>query len=318
MKVCITGGAGFIGSNLAAHLLKNSYEVTIIDNLSSGFMERVPVGAKLYQGDLTLGAESGWGEALENADTVVHLAANVDNRFSWKNPHLPLEQNVTATLNLALAASDLGVKNFIYSSTGTAYGDKANPPYKENEASSSQTSLYGATKYAAEGILSVFSSHKGLNVNVFRFVGVLGPGYSHGHVFDFVKKLVNDPAKLDVLGDGQQKKAYVHVFDVCEAIMNVIEDSASSSSGKFEVFNLGRRDFCTVNESISWITSELGLKPELNYTGETRGWIGDNPHLYLDTNKIESLGWKPQFELEDSIRATAKWLLGNQWIFQKH
>lgn len=312
MKVVVTGGAGFIGSNLVNFYIDQGHEVVVIDDLSSGFERRINPEAHFVQGDL-LEAKGLWRESLQNSDLLVHLAANVDNRHSWNDPHLPIRANVEATLNVGLAARDYDIPQIIYSSTGTAYGDLPEPPYLESQAGSSQTSLYGATKFAGEGILSVFAEHYGISVKVLRFVGVLGPGYSHGHVYDFVRKLKSDPQRLDVLGNGYQQKSYVYVSDLCRAIDIV---SSDVSGTKFNVFNLGRQDFCTVRDSVRWICEELQLEPELIFESSPIGWVGDNPNLYLDTSKLTKLGWEPKISTENSVRSTASWLMANDWIYE--
>lgn len=314
MKVLVTGGAGFIGSNLSEYLLKKGHKVTILDDLSSGFAARIPEGVDFWNCDLAATGEQSWWDAFDGCDQVVHLAANVDNRFSWSNPYLPITSNVTATLNVAQAAIQHGVKKIAYSSTGTAYGDHLSPPYKESDASSAQTTLYGATKYAGEGILSVFAEHHGMSVDVFRFVGVLGPGYSHGHVFDFVKKLLTDSTRLEVLGDGYQKKSYVNVLDLCDAVYLTM--TGNQTGPRFRIFNLGRRDYSTVRQSVSWVVDQLKLEPQVTYGESAIGWVGDNPHLYLDPTELEKIGWAPTKTIEESVRETAQWLSENRWIFE--
>jgi UDP-glucose 4-epimerase len=140
---------------------------------------------------------------------------------------------------------------------------------------------------------------------------VLGPGYTHGHVFDFTKKLLRDPKVLEVLGDGNQKKSYVNVYDVIDALLlNNLNDN-----NKFEVYNLGRRDFSTVKDSIKWITELMKVNPTIKFGTNQKGWLGDNPNLYLDTTRIEKLGWGPKHTIEESVKSTTEWLLQNQWVF---
>lgn len=307
----VTGGAGFIGQNLCRDLLTNGWKVRVVDNFSSSYARNLAgLEVDLVNVDLR---NDGIQEhqAFRGVDCIFHLAADVDNRHSWENPHSSISNNVLSTMNVGLAAVKNGVKKIVYSSTGTVYGDKTEPPYTESESDSNQTSLYGATKYSGEAILSVFSQHFPLSVTAFRFVGVLGPGYSHGHVFDFVKSLCKDPDSLYVLGNGHQKKAYVHVADLAKALLAAGEEADPNA---FSILNLGRDDYCTVRDSVTWITHELGLNPEVLYQSGDRGWVGDNPHLFLDTRKLRSTGWSPEHSTEYSVRQTARWLFENQWI----
>lgn len=309
MKTLVTGGAGFIGTNLIEELLRLGDEVIVIDNFSSSFMKNTDIkNVNTLNCDLS-NPEIINDSIFESVDRIIHLAANVDNRFSWRDPHLSVRSNIDATLNLALAARNFEIPKIIYASTGTIYGDLSNPPFLEMEESSNQTTLYGATKYAAEGILSVFATHYGIKTTVFRFVGVLGPHSSHGHLFDFVSRLRLDPSILNVLGDGNQKKAYVHVSDLINGILNI------ESELVFDVFNLGRPDYSTVRESVRWLCEEWGISPTVNYEKSDRGWIGDNPFMQLNVEKALRTGWEPHISIEESVKATVRWMLQNQSIF---
>ena len=306
----ITGGSGFIGSNLARKLLHLGFNVRIIDNFrTSSRRQLIDLDLQIEDFDLS-DKNLAQNKVFENADIIFHLAADVDNRFAWMRPNELITNNITATLNVGLAARNFGVGKIIYSSTGTIYGDNQNPPFVESQENSYQSSLYGATKYAGEGILGVISTHFDIKIRVFRFVGVLGPGYTHGHIFDFVKSLMENSKYLKVLGNGNQKKSYMHVNDVLDAL--VLENH---SSFNFEVFNLGRKDFSTVKDSVKWISEVMNISPEVSYGTEAQGWVGDNPNLWLETSKIEKLGWKPKFDIEMSVKDTTNWLISNSWVF---
>jgi UDP-glucose 4-epimerase len=312
LKTLITGGAGFIGSNLVSELQKQGDEVRVVDNFSSSLLEKTNLkDAQFIELNLA-NPESSKNEIFQSVDRIFHLAANVDNRFSWANPHISLESNITATLNVALAARNFGIPKIIYASTGTIYGDLTTPPFQEYDESSRQTTLYGATKYAAEGILSVFATHYDIKTTAFRFVGVLGPHSSHGHLFDFVKKLKLDSSKLFVLGNGYQKKAYVHVSDLINGILSI------ESPQLFDVFNLGRSDYSTVRDSVRWLLEEWGITPEVIYEDTDRGWIGDNPFLQLDVRKALETGWTPKISTEVAVKSTVRWMLENDWIFEEN
>lgn len=310
IKTLITGGAGFIGINLISRLQEAGDEIRVIDNFSSSLFSKVNIpGVQAVNLDLE-DQKIAENEIFRSIDRIIHLAANVDNRFSWDDPYKSLSSNVKGTLNVALAARNFEIPKITYASTGTIYGDLTTPPFEEHQENSMQTSLYGATKYASEGILSVFASHYGIKINVFRFVGVLGQFCSHGHIFDFVKKLRKDPTKLMVLGNGYQKKAYVHVMDLIDGILSI------ESSKSFDVFNLGRSDYSTVRDSIRWLLEEMNLTPDLYFEDSDRGWIGDNPFLQLNVKKALNSGWSPAITIEDAVKSTVNWMLKNEWIFE--
>jgi UDP-glucose 4-epimerase len=309
LKSLVTGGAGFIGSNLAEKLCGLGDEVVIVDNFSSGFKKNIEkLGIEVLEADIR-DKEIINSKIFKNTDRIFHLAANVDNRFSWDDPELPVRSNIEGTLNVCLAARNYDVNQIVYSSTGTVYGDLPAPPYREDRQTSGQTTLYGATKYSAEGILSVFATHYAISSTVFRFVGVLGPKTSHGHLFDFMSKLAKNPKELKVLGNGYQKKAYVDVDDVITALIN-------TKKNEFDVFNIGRPDFSTVRDSVRWMCEEMDIDPQISYENTDRGWIGDNPTLYLNVEKILNTGWQPTYTIENSVKRTVRWLSENKWILR--
>ena len=312
MKTLITGGAGFIGTNLVKRLKESNDELIVIDNFCSSTQGNKELKGievvKLDLADPTISTN----DIFHGVDRIFHLAANVDNRFSWENPYVSTTSNIYATLNIALAARNFHIPQIIYSSTGTIYGDMDTPPFLESFESSRQTTLYGATKYAAEGLLSVFSTHYGIRTTVFRFVGVLGPYSSHGHLYDFIKKLRSDPTQLHVLGNGHQRKAYVHVEDLIDGILGI------ESKELFEVFNLGRSDYSTVRDSVKWMLEEWQINPEIFYESHDRGWVGDNPFLQLDVQKALEAGWKPNISIENAVKSTVRWLLENEWVFEEN
>ena len=311
VKIVVTGGAGFIGSNLTKKLCSEGHDVIVIDDLSSGYLEHLRDLSYTFKNINIKNNEIVNDKVFENVDVIYHLAADVDNRFSWEKPYLGIESNVIGTLNIGLAARNFQIPKIVYASSGTIYGDNLNPPFKESDESSTQTTLYGSTKYSAEGLLSVFSTHFGTQVIVHRFVGVLGPHSSHGHIFDFMKKIKNNPESLKVLGNGYQKKSYIHVEDVLNGITSIQSDKP------FEVFNLGRSDYSTVRDSVTWLLKELNSKAKPQYEENDRGWTGDNPFLQLDVSKALTKGWLPKFTIEEAVTDTIRWLNGNPWIFDR-
>lgn len=308
MKYVITGGAGFIGSNLAAEFVRAGHEVHVVDNLSTGQARFLTdIDCHLHRIDLC-SPTTDLGDIVAGAAAVYHLAANADVRFGWQDRRRDLSQNVIATLNVADACTAAGVRELIFSSTGSVYGQAAVIPTPEDAPYPIQTSLYGAAKSAAEGFLAAYAEAGLLTVTVFRFVSVLGPRYTHGHVIDFIRQLRRDPMRLLVLGDGTQRKSYMHVDDCVAAVSTV------RTGEPFSVVNLGTAEYCTVLDSIGWIVDELGLAPVLEFTGGDRGWVGDNPFIWLDTARVRSTGWRPRYTIEASVRHTVSWLMANPWV----
>jgi UDP-glucose 4-epimerase len=310
MRVVVTGAAGFIGSNLVDHLLASEHDVIGFDNFSTGqakFLDRAQAhpNFRLVRGDLLHPA--GIAPAVEGADLVVHLAANADVRFGTEHPRKDLEQNVIATHNVLEAMRAASVRRIAFSSTGSVYGEATVFPTPEDAPFPVQTSLYGASKLAAEGLIAAYCEGFGFRGTVFRFVSILGHRYAHGHVFDFCKMLRADPMRLHVLGNGRQRKSYLDVSDCVAAIMTTIEKGPD----RFSVFNLGTNEYCEVRDSIGWICARLGLSPELHFTGGDRGWIGDNPFIFLDCARIRALGWRPRYTIREGVERTVDYLMAN-------
>ena len=310
----VTGAAGFIGSNLVDRLLKEGVLVTGIDNFSTG-QERFLASAlqlpafNLVRGDLL--DPKALAEAAKDCDFVFHLAANADVRFGLEHPDRDLQQNTVGTFHVLEAARKAGAKGIAFSSTGSVYGEPLVHPTPEEAPFPVQTSLYGASKLAGEGLLQAYAEGFGLKAYIFRFVSILGERYTHGHVFDFYQKLKTDPTRLPVLGNGLQRKSYLYVGDCIDAILTVI----TQAHAKVNIYNLGTDEFCQVNDSIGWINESLKLKPQLIYSGGERGWIGDSPFIFLDTKKVRALGWKPKLSIREGILKTVAWLKANDWVF---
>jgi len=316
MRYFVTGGAGFIGSNLVDRLLEDGHEVTAYDNFSTGMREFLKDAFlhdkfKLIEGDV-LDPEK-LKKSMSGCNIVFHLAANADVRFGTDHPKKDLEQNTLATFNVLEAMRHNGIKEIAFSSTGSIYGEAKMIPTPENAPMPVQTSLYGASKLAGEGLIQAYCEGFGFKGYIFRFVSILGERYTHGHVFDFYKKLLDNPKELFVLGDGHQKKSYLYIQDCIDAIFFVLKNAKD----KVNIFNLGTQEFVEVNDSIKVITQKLGLDPELKYSGGNRGWIGDNPFIFLDTAKINELGWKPKLTIKEGIAKTLEYLEKNKWVLEK-
>jgi len=316
MRAFVTGASGFIGSNLVDRLLAEGHDVVGFDNNSTGQPEFIaPAGRsprfQLVQADLL--DPAALQAAMKGAEIVFHLGANADVRFGTDRPTRDLEQNTIATSNVLEAMRINGVRKIAFSSTGSIYGDAAVFPTPEDSPFPVQTSLYGASKLAAEGLIAAYSEGFGFQSWIFRFVSILGERYSHGHVVDFYRQLIEHPDRLSVLGNGKQRKSYLYVGDCIDAILLAV----SRGGPKVNLFNLGTDEYCEVNDSIGWICEALQVKPEISYTGGERGWIGDSPFIFLDCRRVRALGWAPNLTIRDGILRTVAYLQSNRWLLDR-
>jgi UDP-glucose 4-epimerase len=315
MRAFVTGGAGFIGSHLVDRLLQAGHAVTAYDNFSTGreaFLEsaRAQAAFRLERGDLL--DTQNLIRAMAGHDFVFHLAANADVRFGTAHPGKDLEQNTTATFGVLEAMRTNGIRRVAFSSTGSIYGEPEVFPTPEHCPFPVQTSLYGASKLAGEGLIAAYCNGFGFQGYVFRFVSILGERYTHGHVFDFYRKLLRDPAEIEVLGNGRQRKSYLYVQDCIDGIFTAIE----RADAPFNVFNLGADEYCSVDESLGWICTRLGLEPLRRYSGGERGWIGDSPFIFLDASKLRGLGWRPKRTIRQGVETTLDWLRANPAVLE--
>jgi len=319
--IFVTGAAGFIGSNLVDRLLADSKRVLGWDNFSTGQKEFLDgalkhPGFKLIEGDnLDLPALT---KAMAGCDTVFHLAANADVRFGLEHPSRDLQQNTIATFNVLEAMRANGIKCVAFSSTGSVYGETEKIPTSEDAPFPIQTSLYAASKVAGECLIQSYCEGFGFEGYIFRFVSILGERYTHGHVLDFYRQLLAHPDRLEVLGDGTQRKSYLHINDCVNAMLHVVQrQTALQARHRVEIYNLGTDEYVQVNDSIRFIGNALGLEPKLEYSGGNKGWIGDNPFIFLDTRKIRATGWQAALTIEQGIVRTLQWLEKNQWVLQR-
>lgn len=316
MKAFVTGGAGFIGSHIVDHLMAQGAGVTVYDNLTTGFEanlsgHRGNPAFQFIRGDILdfdLLARS-----LAGHDAVFHFQANADVRGGMEKTRIDLEQNTTGTWNVLEAMRVRSAKLIVFSSSATVYGEPDRFPTPEDEPLI-QTSLYGASKLAGEAMLQAYSEYFGIRSIAFRFVSWIGARYSHGVVFDLMKKLRQDPRRLEVLGDGRQRKSYLDVRDGVSGIFTAVE----RFEGVKGVFNLGHDEFMNVLDLAQIVLSEMGLENvEIRTTGGERGWLGDSPIVHLDTRRIKALGWIPGIAIETGIRSTVRHLLENPWLLER-
>jgi UDP-glucose 4-epimerase len=317
LHTLITGGAGFIGSNVTDALIARGDAVTIYDNFATGkrrFLEAIEGNelARVVEGDIL--DEDRLAKALEGCDRVIHLAANADVRHGLDHPRVDLEQNTIGTFTVLSAMRQAGVKRILFSSTGSVYGEPNVFPTPESCPFPRQTSLYGASKLAGEGLVQAFCEGYGFTGTICRFVSILGERYTHGHLFDFYNSLLRDPSLLRILGDGKQTKSYLYVGDCVRAMLLLLD---SAEAGSCEAFNLGTDETTDVNESVRRICAHMGIDPELSYTGDQRGWIGDSPLIHLDCAKLRLLGWVPELTIGSAVERTLSWFDANRWVFER-
>lgn len=316
MRCFVTGCAGFIGSNLVDRLLGQGHQVTGYDNLSTGQIEFLreahqSPSFQFVRGD-TLDAAH-LQESMRGADLVFHFAANADVRFGTLHPRKDLDQNTLATFNVLEAMRENGVRRIAFPSTGSIYGEPDVFPTPENAPFPIQTSLYGASKLAAEGLIEAYCEGFAFQAYIFRFVSILGERYTHGHVFDFYKQLCHHPEILNVQGNGKQRKSYLYVQDCLDAILLALE----KAQGKINIFNLGTDEYCEVDDSIGWICEAMQVSPRRAYAGGERGWIGDSPFIFLDCTRMRALGWQPHLTIREGILRTLQFLRQNPWVLEQ-
>lgn len=309
-RVLVTGGAGFIGSHLVDRLVELSSEVVVFDNFSTGSERNLARhdgngSVRIVRGD-TLDIPA-LRDAMQGADAVFHLQANADVCRGMDRTRVDLEQNTIATWNVLDCIRECGVKMIVFASSATVYGEPDIFPTPEN-APLVQTSLYGASKLAGEAMIQAYAEYYGIRAVIFRFVSWVGERYSHGVVFDFVKKLRKDPSTLQILGDGRQRKSYLDVHDGVDGIFTAV----AKAPGNKNLFNLGHDEFITVLRVAEIVVEELGLDGvRFDTSSDIRGWLGDSPLVHLDTSRIKALGWRPRIGIEDAIRGTVRFLKEN-------
>ena len=316
-RACITGGAGFIASNLVDRLSAQGVEVVIVDDFRTGRREFVADAlarpqVRLIEGDVL--DPDVMREAVAGCDWVFHLQANADVRFGLEDPQRDLHQNTIATSNVLEAMRAQGVRQIAFSSTGSVYGEPDVFPTPEDAPFPIQTSLYGASKLAGEGLIAAYAAGYGFTGVIFRFVSILGERYTHGHVFDFYCALKRDPTRLRVLGNGRQEKSYLYVGDCVEAILTAAERHRDEAGA--HVYNLGTQETVVVDDSVAIITEHLGLQPQIEHTGGKRGWTGDSPLIHLDTERIRGLGWRPTLTIREGVIRTLQWFDANEYAWQ--
>ncbi len=308
--ILVTGGAGFIGSKIVEKLLSEGHETHVIDNMSNGnpdFVEKWKKNLNFKFFNLDLLQKDSLSN-LGNYKLIYHCAADPEVRTSVTNPKTHFTHNVMSTLNL-LEATRESVKNFVFLSTSTVYGVATKIPTPEDYSPMEPISPYGASKLACESLISSYAHTFNFNAINFRFANIIGETSTHGVIFDFIKKLKNNPKKLEILGDGTQNKSYLYISDCVDAIQHAL----SHSSKKVDVYNVGSEDTVDVKTIAKVVIDEMGLDDvEISYTGGVdggRGWKGDVKNMQLGISKIKSLGWTPVHNSIEAVKLTVKNIL---------
>ncbi len=302
-EVIVTGGAGFIGANIVSELLNRGCHVHIFDNLSTGNLENLQLNrVKFHKIDLK---DSHFNWPKINAKSIYHFAANADVRGGIVNHDIDLNENLLVTKNCCDYAHKNKILEFNFASSATVYGEPDIFPTGEDYISN-QTSLYGASKISCEAFIQAYSNYGYFKSTIFRFVSWIGRGYSHGVIYDFVNKLLEDPKNLKILGDGNQVKSYLDVRDGVKGVLDISEKQKNISS----IFNLGHYQTMPVIKLADIVCDQMNLKNvKYHFAGGKRGWIGDSPLVHLDTSKAKKHGWQPKISIEEGIRETVKYLL---------
>lgn len=314
MKYLVTGGAGFIGSNIVDELLKRGSKVVVFDNFSTGknFFINHNLDNKNFQlikGDIL--ETKKLSRAMRDINFVFHMAAHADVKTGFSDHSIDHIQNLEGTQSVLEAMHKTGVKKIAFASTSSVYGDAKIHPTPEDYPFE-PTSLYGATKAACETYIQAFASYYGWDAYIFRFVSYIGERYTHGIIFDLLKKLKSRPKILELLSDGTPKKSSIYIKDGISAIFKVIEKSPE----KINIFNIGHDDILTVNEIVDTILNATNISINKKYLGGNKGWIGDNNFVYLDNKKLKQLGWKPKLSFREGIKKTVTYLQDNPQLLK--
>ncbi|MHA1594173.1 MAG: NAD-dependent epimerase/dehydratase family protein [Candidatus Baldrarchaeia archaeon] len=318
-NVVVTGGAGFLGSHLVDKLIFRGCNVTVIDNLSSGKIDNLRVS--LTSGRLRVviqdlkNVNDEWMAEFKNKDVVFHFAANPEVRVSVTDPQIHFEENLRVTFNVLEAMRKCDVPLIVFASTSTVYGDAKKIPTPEDYHPLEPISVYGAVKLACEVLIQTYSKLYGIRGLILRYANIIGARSTHGVIVDFIRKLRHNPKELEILGDGTQRKSYLHVSDAVDATLHAL-DVFVEGSLPCDVYNIGSEDWISVREIADIIVEEIGLE-NVKYvykpmTADGRGWPGDVKFMLLDISKIKGTGWKPRLNSRDAVRKTVRELLGKE------
>jgi UDP-glucose 4-epimerase len=310
MRILVTGGAGFIGSHLVDRLVSEGYKVRVVDNLSSGRVENLRrhidsnaikfVIADLKDPQAAL-------RSVEDVDVVFHFAANPEVRVSSIDPGMHFNENVVVTFNLLEAMRRRGVKEIVFASSSSVYGEPDSIPVGE-DAPLRPVSVYGASKASCESLIHAYTKLYGLRAVVLRYANIIGPRMRHGVIWDFIVKLRGNPVELEVLGDGSQVRSYMHVSDAVEATITAWTRGGSG----YQAYNVASEDWIAVDEVADIVVEAMGLKevkkiykPVLHGIG----WPGDVKRIALKIDRMKSIGFKPRTSSRKAVRTAVEEIL---------
>jgi len=315
LRVLVVGGAGFIGSHLVDTLMMEGYRVRVLDNLSAGSLENLgrwlgDVNVEFVRGDLREASVA--SQAVKDVDVVFHLAANPEVRIGSQKPEEIYENNVTATYNLLEAVRRHGVERLVFTSSSTVYGEARKIPTPEDYSPLEPISVYGASKLACEALISGYAHTFKIKSLILRLANIVGERSNHGVIYDFIHKLRRNPKILEILGDGTQRKSYLHVSDCVEATLHLYEEFEEEEK-LYDVYNVGSEDWVTVREIADMVVETLGLENvEYKFTGGVeggRGWPGDVKTMLLDIEKAKGKGWKPKLNSRQAVEKAIQELI---------
>ena len=308
-RILITGGAGFVGSNLAERLLADGHEVTVFDDLSAGSLEFLRdcnsyPGFRFIRGDLLAAGEI--GEAMSGHEVVFHLAANSDIEKGRRESDRYLRLGTLATFNVLDAMRQRGVRQLVFSSSSVVYGEPTSIPTAENYGPLLPISLYGASKLACEGLISAFAHNYGIQAWIFRFANICGRHGTHGAIVDFIKKLRANPRRLEVLGNGKQAKPNLHVSECVDGMVFGWRHAADTVN----YFNLGCDGATSADDIACFVIEAMNLQSvDVVHTGGERGWPGDVPQVRLDCARMAALGWRAKLTSNEAVRRASRELV---------
>ncbi len=316
-RAIVTGGAGFIGSHIVDRLVKEGVEeIIVIDNLSSGDLEnlRQHVGKKYFnfiRYDLKKMSDD-LIQVFRDTDIVFHFAANPEVRVSSINPRIHFDENILATFNVLEASRKADVDTHVFASSSTVYGEAKKIPTPEDYHPLEPISVYGAAKLSCEILYITYSKLYGFKPLILRYANIIGPRTNHGVIVDFIRKLRRNPRKLEILGDGRQRKSYLHVYDAVDASIHTLKHFLAHGNG-YDIYNIGNDDWITVKEIADIVVEAMGLENvEYVYvmtTPDGRGWPGDVKFMLLDITKLKNTGWKPSMTSYEAVWETARYLV---------
>lgn len=321
-KIFITGGAGFIGSHVIDMLLSKGKQVTCYDNLSSGKLAWIKPHLKnrnfrFIKADML--NLSYLKKTMKGHDLIWHLGANTDIPNGYYKTDIDINNCVIATRNVLESMRINNIRHMLFSSTGAAYGETGEIPFKETNGPLLPISLYAAGKLACESFISAYCHLYDMDAWIFRFGNVIGARMGHGVIYDFIKKLKKDKTQLEILGDGKQAKNYF-LIEECISGMSYIFQHRKLTLQPCDIFNLGTDTKTGVIEIAKIVIQEMELENvQLKFTGTKRGWPGDQPQVFLSVEKVKRLGWYPKYTSTEAIRiATRRMLNKEKFSYEKN